>query len=37
MDLPLLTELLFLSVIAISGYEIIKNGILALVKGLILL
>ena len=30
---PLLTELLFLSVIAISGYEIIKNGILALLKG----
>ncbi|HEX7467189.1 MAG TPA: cation-translocating P-type ATPase, partial [Methanobacterium sp.] len=29
----LLTELLFLSVIAISGYEIIKNGILALFKG----
>ncbi len=30
---PLLTELLFLLVIAISGYEIIKNGILALLKG----
>jgi len=30
---PLLTELLFLSVIAISGYEIIKKGILALFKG----
>jgi Cd2+/Zn2+-exporting ATPase len=30
--LPLLTELLFLSVIAISGYEIIKNGLLALFK-----
>ena len=29
----LLTELLFLSIIAISGYEIIKNGILALLKG----
>jgi Cd2+/Zn2+-exporting ATPase len=30
---PLLTELLFLFVIAISGYEIIKKGILALLKG----
>ena len=29
----LLTELLFLTIIAISGYEIIKNGILALLKG----
>ena len=29
----LLTELLFLSIITISGYEIIKNGILALLKG----
>ncbi len=29
----LLTELLFLSVIAVSGYEIIKNGMLALLKG----
>ena len=30
---PILPELLFLSVIAISGYEIIKNGIRALLKG----
>ena len=29
----LLTQLLFVSVIAVSGYEIIKNGMLALLKG----